>query len=95
MKKKLSPEMTDNENPEWTEADFKNARSASEVLPNDLMEVLPKRKPGQRGRQRSPKKELISIRLQADIVEFFRAQGPGWQARIDSALKEWVREHRT
>jgi len=35
-------------------------------------------------------KERITIRLSADVLERFRAAGPGWQTRIDAALKEWL-----
>ena len=39
-------------------------------------------------------KERITIRLSAGVLDDFRATGPGWQTRIDSALKEWLKEHR-
>jgi hypothetical protein len=26
-------------------------------------------------------------------LEYFRSTGPGWQARIDAALKEWIAQH--
>jgi uncharacterized protein (DUF4415 family) len=44
-----------------------------------------------RGRPRleSPKK-LIALRLDPDIVERFRATGPGWQSRINAALREYL-----
>ena len=35
-------------------------------------------------------KERISIRLSRDVVKRFRAYGPGWQTRVDVALKEWL-----
>lgn len=99
MKKRLNPEMIDDENPEWTEADFKRARPAREMLPEILGEKVSaelfKRKPGQRGKQIAPKKELVTIRLNTDTLEFFRSMGPGWQTRMNAALKEWVKEHRT
>ena len=38
-------------------------------------------------------KERITIRLSPDVLEQFRATGTGWQTRIDSALREWLREH--
>lgn len=40
-----------------------------------------------RGSQKAPTKELISIRLSRDVLAGFRAGGPGWQGRIDAALK--------
>jgi uncharacterized protein (DUF4415 family) len=38
-------------------------------------------------------KERITIRLSPDVVEKFRATGPGWQTRVDAALTEWLKEH--
>lgn len=32
-------------------------------------------------------KEQVAIRLDKDILEAFRAQGPGWQMRIHQALR--------
>jgi uncharacterized protein (DUF4415 family) len=40
-----------------------------------------------RGRQKTPTKVLTTIRLDADVVAFFRAQGPGYQVRINEALR--------
>jgi uncharacterized protein (DUF4415 family) len=39
-------------------------------------------------------KERITIRLSPDVVERFRASGPGWQTRMDAALKEWLTTHK-
>lgn len=38
-------------------------------------------------------KERITIRLSPDVVDKFRATGPGWQTRVDAALTDWLREH--
>jgi uncharacterized protein (DUF4415 family) len=35
-------------------------------------------------------KRSTTIRLDADVIEKFRAQGPRWQSRINEALKEWL-----
>jgi uncharacterized protein (DUF4415 family) len=35
----------------------------------------------------------ISIRLSEDVLSRFKASGPGWQSRIDSALKDWLAQH--
>lgn len=44
-----------------------------------------------RGRPRKARpKEAVSIRLSPEVVEAFRAEGPGWQTRIDEALKDWL-----
>jgi len=75
---------------ELTREDMKSFRPAAEVLPQELLAVLPKRKPGQRGAQKMPTKEPVTVRYSRDVLEYFRSTGPGWQTRIDSALKEWV-----
>ena len=38
----------------------------------------------------SAEKERISIRLDKDILEFFRAGGRGYQSRINKVLREYV-----
>lgn len=44
-----------------------------------------------RGRPRKPRPKVpVSIRLSPEVVEAFKAQGAGWQTRIDEALKEWL-----
>jgi uncharacterized protein (DUF4415 family) len=47
-----------------------------------------------RGRGRPPldtPKKLVSIRLDQDVIERFRADGPGWQSRINAALRQHLR----
>ncbi len=52
-----------------------------------------KRKPGQRGPQVAPTKQLVSVRYSPEVLEFFKASGAGWQSRMDDALKQWVSTH--
>jgi uncharacterized protein (DUF4415 family) len=91
--KKINPEMIDDENPEWTAADFKRARPAHETLSQELLSVLPS-KPGKRGPQKTPRKELVTVRYSRDVLQYFRETGAGWQTRMDEALKEWISAHR-
>ena len=32
-----------------------------------------------------------TLQLDSDIIEKFRAKGPGWQTRINDALREWLK----
>jgi uncharacterized protein (DUF4415 family) len=44
-----------------------------------------------RGRGRPPldaPKKLVSLRLDRDVIDSFRAGGPGWQSRINAALRK-------
>lgn len=72
------------DNPEWTEADFKQAKPFTEAFP-DLAESL--RKSRGRPKAEAPKKQ-VTLRLDADVVEFFRQAGPGWQSRINDSLRK-------
>jgi uncharacterized protein (DUF4415 family) len=33
-------------------------------------------------------KELVSLRIDADVLAFFQEDGPGWQDRINAALRK-------
>jgi len=48
-----------------------------------------------RGPQTTPTKVLTSVRLDADILEFFKAQGAGYQSRINAALRTEVERNLT
>ncbi len=41
-----------------------------------------------------PKKQAVSIRLDEDVLEYFRAQGPGYQTRINAVLRHYVEHQR-
>lgn len=69
---------------ELTATDLETAKRFS-ALPKGLQKKLQGVR--RRGPQKAPTKELISIRLSRDILAGFRAGGPGWQGRIEAALK--------
>ncbi|GGD42165.1 BrnA antitoxin family protein [Aureimonas glaciei] len=33
-------------------------------------------------------RELVSLRIDADVLQHFQADGPGWQDRINQALRQ-------
>lgn len=47
----------------------------------------------QRGRPKGSDKESTTIRFDRDILAAFRAGGPGWQTRMNAALREWLKTH--
>jgi len=74
----------DKDNPEWTKEDFAKAQAPEKLLSPDILSAFPKT----RGTQKASKKIPISIRLSADVVAHYKSTGPGWQGRIDEALKK-------
>ncbi len=87
--------MTDDEDKAITAA----ALADSDALPHDehhLARMRPasaadaadiKRRLRGRPRAQTPK-HLVSLRLDPDVVERFRATGPGWQSRINEVLRQ-------
>lgn len=86
MDRRRKPARTDADNPAWMPKDFARARPVREVVPAGLAAVLPRRRPGERGPQKAPTKIAVSIRLDREIVAYYRATGAGWQTRINEEL---------
>jgi len=78
----------DGEVRELTAEDMARFKPACKVLPPSLRKKL-----GVRGPQKSPTKERITIRLSKEVVEQFRESGEGWQTRVDSTLRDWLKNH--
>lgn len=75
-----------------TDAPYK-ARSARDV--NRFWEnatVMPPRLRGQRGPQRAPTKQMVSMRLDRLVVDHFKADGPHWQTRVNDLLLKIVKK---
>jgi uncharacterized protein (DUF4415 family) len=85
--KKADRQSADQENPEWTHADFARAVPIS-GLPPGLQVTLSARK---RGPQKELRKVPVSIRLSPEVVKAFRASGSGWQARVDEILRAHIK----
>jgi uncharacterized protein (DUF4415 family) len=71
--------------PELDASDFARLRPASEVVP-EIVESYRR----SRGPQKGPTKVPVSIRLRPEVVDYFKAKGPGWQSRINEVLEEYV-----
>jgi len=96
LKIKPDPYMIDDENPEWTDEMFANARQARDMLPKIFgkeraCEML-NRKPGGRPLG-SGVKASTTVRFDKDILESFKATGKGWQTRMNNALRDWLKTH--
>ena len=84
MTKRKTPSAPDRDNPQFTQADLARAKRVEDI---PALAHLSKRKRGERGPQKSPKKTPVAIRLDADVVAHYRGKGPGWQSRINADLR--------
>ena len=76
-------------NPDWTDPD-----DAPDLSTRDWRNKFSKA-PVQRGRPKAATTKIATtIRLDADIMAHFRAAGPGWQTRINDALRDWLETSR-
>ena len=41
-----------------------------------------------------PVKKPLSLRIDADVVDWFQRQGQGYQTRMNAVLREYVERHR-
>jgi uncharacterized protein (DUF4415 family) len=48
------------------------------------------RKVIRRGRPAGSAKTQVSLRLDNEVIDAFRSQGPGWQSRMNEALRKAV-----
>lgn len=76
----------DGEVRELTQDDMKRFKPSSEVLPPEHLETLTKR-----GRPRKAQPKIsTTVRLDPEVLEYFRATGKGWQTRLGEVLREHV-----
>ncbi|WP_346297075.1 BrnA antitoxin family protein [Rhodopseudomonas sp. P1] len=72
----------DVESPELTAEQIKELRPFAEVFP-DLAASIRRG----RGPNKAPTKRLVSLRLSPEVIDTYKAGGPGWQSRIDADLR--------
>lgn len=72
-------------------SDLSNADPALFRPFSELPASLKAKLPG-RPRKDNPK-VFTGIRLDADILDAFKATGKGWQTRMNDALRDWLKAH--
>ena len=85
-KKPIDPSAPDAENPELDAAFFAKAQPFEAVFP-ELHAVW---KRGRGRPKKAEKKVSTTLRLDAAVIDAFKAQGAGWQSRMNAVLKEWA-----
>ena len=79
--------MVDDDNPEWTEAEIARARPGAEVLPAEFVQAL-KRGRGRPAGSTTSNKARVTLRIDRDALDRLKASGPGWQTRINEAVRK-------
>ena len=83
----------DDDLPEMTAEDFRNARPITELIP-DIVEAA-ERLRVRLGRPKLERpKEHVTLRLDPVVVDSFKEDGPGWQGRINEALLKVVKRRK-
>ena len=77
----------EDDTPEFTDEVMARARPAREVLSADVMAAFKNK--GGRPKAETPKVP-VSLRLDQDVVDAWKATGAGWQTRINDALRQVV-----
>lgn len=47
-----------------------------------------------RGLRPVPKKALLSLRIDSDVIEWFKEQGAGYQSRMNALLRAYMEAHK-
>jgi uncharacterized protein (DUF4415 family) len=80
-------DLSDPDNPEWTEADFARAHGPESLSEHELA-AFPRTREALERQGKVP----ISIRLDPEVLAHFRAGGRGWQTRINEMLKRGIKQ---
>ena len=70
---------------------------ATMVRDGDAPEWTPEmfaRAVARKGLKPVPKKALLSLRIDSDVVEWFKSQGSGYQSRMNALLRAYMEAHR-
>lgn len=64
---------------------------------SDIPEISPEqfaRSVVREGLKPEQRKKQVTLRLDADVLEWFRSQGRGYQTHINALLREYMKAHR-
>ena len=79
---------------DWTrlksmpDADVRFTKDAPRTLPQDWARAV-----AHRGLPVPPRKQQIALRVDVDVLEWFKAQGDGYQTRMNAVLREFRDAH--
>jgi uncharacterized protein (DUF4415 family) len=91
MKKKITTKRSETD---WNRVD---ALKDGEIDTSDIDEVSPEKFAQavvRRGLKPAPRKQQLTLRLDNDVLEWFKRQGQGYQTKINALLRAYMDAHR-
>jgi len=86
--------------PRYTRSDIDEVSDSPEIIPEEMAKARPfsevfpelaERAKRVRGKQKAPTKQLVSLRLDREVIDAFKSKGAGWQSLINETLKNAVK----
>jgi uncharacterized protein (DUF4415 family) len=93
-KKDEAASRPDEDNPEWTREEIRTAQPAldaiAEIFGTQAAEAIRRR----RGRPaKADRKVNQTLRLDPDVLDAYKQEGPGWQAHMNEVLRQHMPRH--
>jgi len=84
----------DDDNPEWTREEIRTARPAieaiGEIFGAQAAEAI-RRRAGRPAK--ADRKVNQTLRLDPDVLDAYRQEGPGWQVHMNEVLRQHMPRH--
>ena len=93
MKKRSITNKTETDQTDWKRID---AMTDEDIDFSDIPEITPEmfaRGVLRRNFKPIPRKKQLTLRVDSDVVDWYKQQGPGYQTRINSLLRAYMKEH--
>jgi uncharacterized protein (DUF4415 family) len=71
------------------DADVVRERDAPEWTPEMFARAV-----ARKGLKSVPKKALLSLRIDSDVIDWFKSQGAGYQSRVNALLRANMEAHK-
>ena len=93
MKKRSTPKKAETGETDWKRID---AMKDEDIDFSDIPELTPEmfaRAVLRRNFKPIPRKKQLTLRVDSDVVDWYKKQGRGYQTRINSLLRAYMMEH--
>lgn len=93
MKKRSTTQKSQTSQTDWKRID---AMRDEDIDFSDIPEITPEmfaRAVRRRNFKPIPRKTQLTLRVDSDVVDWYKKQGPGYQTRINSLLRAYMKEH--